>query len=138
MNDTKIIASAEAKNDGAIYKTIMLAGNYELIADEPKDAGGNAEGPAPGDYLCMALASCKAITIRMYAQRKKWVLGKIKVKVDLIKNEQVTPALNTFYCTIKLNAKLEDEQVKRIIEISKVCPIARLLGKANEVVTVVE
>ncbi|MEO6720794.1 MAG: OsmC family protein, partial [Ferruginibacter sp.] len=124
--------------NGHVYKTTMLAGKHELIADEPKEAGGNEEGPAPGDYLCMALASCKAITIRMYAQRKNWELGEIKVKVNLVKGDQLSPGVHTFFCDIKLDSALDDEQLKRILEISKACPIDRLLKKESEVVTVIE
>ncbi|MDQ6901461.1 MAG: OsmC family protein [Bacteroidota bacterium] len=43
------------------------------------EKSGEYLGPAPGDYLCATLASCKAITLRMYPDHKKWNVEKIKV-----------------------------------------------------------
>jgi putative redox protein len=139
MAVTQVIASAEAVNEGEAYTTTLLADGHTLVADERKEVGGNALGPAPGDYLCAALASCKAITLRMYARRKNWTIGEVRVKVKLVKGDgAVSPTPNTFYCEIKLSAELDEEQKKRLLQISKVCPVDRLLGKQNEVVTILD
>jgi len=63
------------------YKTVMTAGNHELISDEPENVGGKDEGPDPYDYLLMALGSCSVITMKMYAERKKWPVEDIYVEV---------------------------------------------------------
>ena len=138
MDKTKIIASAEANNKGEVYTTSLLVDNREYIADEPKVFGGNDEGAAPAQYICMALASCKAITLRMYANRKKWTINEIKVKVSMVKGDQMPSGHNTFFCSITLVGELTDEQEKRLLEISKVCPVDRLLSKPSEVVTLIE
>jgi len=138
MDKTKIIASAEANNKGQVYTTKLFADDREYIADEPKVFGGNDEGAAPAQYVCMALASCKAITLRMYANRKKWTVDEIKVKVSMVKGDQMPLGLNTFFCSITFVGELTDEQEKRLLEISKVCPVDRLLSKPSEVVTLIE
>jgi putative redox protein len=136
MAETKIIGMATARNTGEIYRTGVATGEFNLIVDEPPSYGGGGSGPAPADYLCTALASCKAITIRMYVQRKGWKVEDIDVKVSFVKGDQAASALNTFLCEVKLTGALNNEQRKRILEIAKVCPVERLLGKPNEVVTV--
>jgi putative redox protein len=138
MVETKIIGSASALNNGEIYKTHVVTGAYDFIVDEPQQYGGGATGPAPADYLCMALASCKVITIRMYVQRKGWKVEQVSVNVNFVKGDQATVGRNTFFCEIKVTGELTIEQQKRILEIVKICPIERLLGKSNEVVTVIE
>jgi putative redox protein len=87
MDKTRIIASAEAENIGEAYTTRVLVSERQYIVDEPKVFGGNDEGPAPAEYVCMALASCKAITLRMYANRKKWEAGEMRVKVNMVKQD---------------------------------------------------
>jgi putative redox protein len=138
MSTAKILGSATAENSGDVYRTKINSGNDVFVADEPIEFGGSGAGPSPIDYLCMALASCKAITMRMYANRKKWNLEKVNVKVNFVKGDQLSSGLNTFYCSVSLTGALTDEQSKRILEISRVCPVDRLLIKPSEIVTILE
>ena len=138
MGEAKIIGSATAINTGGVYKTNLLTHSHELIVDEPKEYGGSELGPAPADYLCAALASCKAITIRMYVNRKGWKVEDINIKANFVKGDQLESGINTFFCEVELTGDLTEEQRKRILEIAKACPIDRLLHKPSEVVTVME
>jgi putative redox protein len=133
----KIIASAEAENKGEVYTTTITSGKRSLIADEPIDVGGLDLGPAPGEYICMALASCKAITLRMYVQRKKWNVEVIKVRTTLVKGDHMPTGQNTFFCELSFTGDLNDEQKKRLLEIAKVCPIDKLLHKPSDIVSLI-
>ena len=64
------------------YKTELFASGHQLIADEPVEIGGGDEGPPPGQFLELSLASCTAITLRMYAIRKSLSLKNIRVEVQ--------------------------------------------------------
>src|SRR5882762_5420064 len=75
------------------YKTQLLTSGHRLIADESVDVGGTDLGPGPGEFLLVALASCTAITLRMYADRKKWPVEKIKVEIG---SEKVTTSQSFF------------------------------------------
>jgi len=138
MEQARVIAAVEVQNTGDTYTTQVDIGKHNLIVDEPIALGGHDLGPAPGEYLCVSLASCKAITLRMYAQRKNWEVGEIRVKASLVKGEGEASGLNTFYCSVHFTGNLSEEQLKRLLEISKKCPIDRLLQKPSEVVTVLE
>ena len=131
-----IIASALAINTGEQYATSLTVNGHNLIADELPQQNGKDLGPAPGDYVCMGLASCTAITLRMYAERKQWAVNNISVKVTLVKGSEMSSGKNTFYCAVKLTGEMTAEQEKRMMEIAKVCPIHRLLTKPSDVVTV--
>lgn len=135
MDKTNVIGSAEAKNKGEIYHTDLQTGPFHFVADEPVAYGGAGTGPAPVDYLCMALASCKAITVRMYAARKGWKLEEVAIAVNFVNADAANAKGNIFSCEIKLTGELDDAQRKRMLEIAQVCPIERLLGKENTVVT---
>lgn len=135
MSQHKIIASAVAENTGEIYKTELKINQHLLISDEPQEAGGKDEGPAPGDYLCMSLASCKVITLRMYAQRKNWKADAIKIKVNLVKGADMESGNNTFFCEVEIKGELTDEQKNRMMEIAKACPFDKFLRKPNDIIS---
>ena len=137
MTPAKFIGIAEVENKGEQYSTWMKSNGHELVADELQEFGGQNLGPSPGDYLCMSLASCKAITLRMYIQRKRWKVDTINIKVNLVKGSHSASGLNTFHCEITVTGDINADQQKRLVEIAKVCPISRLLGKQNEVITMI-
>ncbi len=134
---SKIIATAEVVNKSESYTSGIQVNQHSLIVDEPLETGGEDLGPAPGDYLCAALASCKAITLRMYVQRKQWNVDEIKVEVNLVLGTQMSSGNNTFYCQINFKGDLDDEQQKRLLVIANSCPLHRLLSKPSDIVTTI-
>ena len=131
----KVIATAEVINNGNQYTSNVTINQHDLLVDEPIEKGGEDLGPAPGDYLCAALASCKAITLRMYAERKKWEVEKIKVTVNLLKGDQKSLVQNTFVCELSVTGNLDEEQLRRLEVIANSCPLHKLLSKPNQIVT---
>lgn len=138
MDTLNFLSSAEAENNGGQFTTNINSGSFAFVADESEVLGGKNLGPAPGDYLCMALASCKAMTLRMYVRRKQWNVDTIKVKVGLVKGDQLPSGINTFYSDIRIAGNFDEEQRKRMLYIAKACPISRLLQKESEVITSLE
>lgn len=136
MSLTKITATAEAINCGDVLTTHLKVGDHEMIADEPITVGGKDSGPSPGAYLCMSLASCTAITLRMYVKRKGWEIENIKVSVSFERATEPTE-VNTFHCELAFDHTANEEQRAKLLEISKACPVHRLLGKPNDVITTV-
>src|SRR5580704_18283194 len=57
----------------------IVAGHHRVTADEPQSHGGSDTGPSPTELLLGSLGACTSITLRMYAGRKGWELGKITV-----------------------------------------------------------
>jgi putative redox protein len=131
----KVLATAEVINNGNQYTSEVSINQHDLLADEPIEKGGEDLGPAPGDYLCAALASCKAITLRTYAQRKKWKVEEIKVKVDLMKDNRNPAGQYTFVCELSFTGNLDEEQLRRLEVIANSCPLHKLLSKPNKIVT---
>lgn len=61
------------------FRTQITASQHQLIADEPKEAGGTAEGPSPYELLLTALGACTAMTLKMYVERKKLPITDVEV-----------------------------------------------------------
>lgn len=138
MTEIKKVGTAVSLNSRDAFKTAIKASGFDLIADEPVSIGGTDEGPTPGDYLCVALASCKTITLRMYVQRKQWEVGEIAVDVSLAKVDGSAAPTHIFNCEVSVSNPITDEQKQRLVQIAKACPISKLLSKCAEVVTVIK
>jgi putative redox protein len=116
------------------YRTELITSGHHLLADEAEEVGGNNLGPSPGQYLQMALASCTAITLRMYANRKQFPLDKIRVEV----NSQRLEGKTIFQREIYLEGTLNDEQRLRLLEIANACPVHKVLTNPIEINTVLK
>lgn len=117
------ILSATAVIGIDAYKTELNARTHKLIGDEPIDVGGKDLGPRPGDFLRMSLASCTAITLRMYSNRKNMDVKQIEVTVS---NSPTTD--KTVYQTeIKITGNISDADRERLIQIAKKCPVHKIL-----------
>lgn len=107
--------------------------NHILILDELIENGGKDTGPAPTEYLCIALASCTTATMKMYANRKQWKIDSMVVEVE---KETDAAGKNTFTRTLHIKGPLNDEQLERLKQIANVCPVHKILSHASTIETV--
>jgi putative redox protein len=112
------------------YEHDLEMRDHHLTADEPEDKGGTDHGPKPTELLAAALASCTAITIEMYADRKQWDVGELEVEIDYELDPEAT---SRFGLTLKLPSSLSDEQVERLRDIAARCPVHRVLKGTVEI-----
>jgi len=116
-------ASAEAEIDRAHYQTIIRSSGHQLIADEPATSQGTDTGMSPYSLLLASLGSCTAITLRMYADHKMWVVDSILVKLDLFKTTNGT----IIERKISFEGELSDDQRNRLLTIANSCPVHQIL-----------
>jgi len=113
------------------YRTELKTSAHSIQADEQAEDGGKNAGPTPGDLLRMSVASCTAITLRMYADRKKWEVDQIQVTVSNEKKQYKT----VFKCVISVSGVLSEDQRKRLVEIAHACPVHKVLSNPIEIET---
>jgi putative redox protein len=112
--------------NNAHYTVVLNNGRHSFNADEPGNKGGADKGPAPDEILEASLASCTAITLRMYADKKQWILNEVDVSVNVTRVEGKT----IFTRNIKLKGDLQEEQKQRLLQIARACPVSKsLLGE---------
>jgi putative redox protein len=116
---------ANAQRVGQKFKHTVHVGRHDLTVDEPEKNGGDDEGPNPQEMLAVSLASCTAITIEMYAQRKGWDIGDVAVEVDYEPAQRGSPT--KFKMTMQLPKELPEEQRERLTQIAAKCPVHRTL-----------
>ena len=116
------------------YYTTVIAGENQIITDEPVDKGGGNKGFNPFEILATSLASCTAATLRMYFDRKGWEIPTINVTVELENYPQTKSA--QFCRVIDFGeTEIKEEWIDKISKIADACPVHKLLNNDIEVLT---
>ena len=127
---TKPQFHASIVSTGTNYLHDIRAGHFDLKTDEPKALGGQGAAPAPFDYYLAALASCTAITLRMYAEKKGWNLGEFRAELELTRDDdgkvQIHRALHS-------DQPLSNEQWQRLLEIVEKTPVTRAMREGARI-----
>lgn len=131
---TNIQVIVQESGEGKFSQQIKI-GHHTLIADEPKEVGGNDLGPSPYDFLLAGLGACTSMTLRLYANLKKIPLKKITVQLSIEKQyvkdcencEEENARIDHITRQIVLEGNLDDLQRKKLLEIANKCPVHRTL-----------
>ena len=116
--------TARRRAQGRLAHDIVIR-DHVVSADEPREAGGQDCAPSPQELLAASLASCTAITLEMYAERKGWDVGPVEVECSYQPAKRGCPT--GFDVTVRLPSDLDDEQVSRLMTIAAKCPVHRTL-----------
>lgn len=125
------------------YTTDIMVRHHPITADEPISFGGNDYGPSPYDLLNASLGACTAMTLQMYARRKKWDLKEVVVHLehykdyaaDLENMEDQKSKIDHFDRCLELKGDLDETQKNRLLEIANKCPVHRTLHSDVKVIT---
>jgi putative redox protein len=113
------------------YGLKVRSGRHELTADEPQSNGGTDTGPAPYPLLLSALGACTSITLRMYADRKSWSLGEIKVDLSFSREGDA----EVIEREVRFSAPLSEEQRAHLLEIAERTPVTKTLRQGVRIKT---
>ncbi len=105
------------------FETEVQVGVHVTRCDEPIDKGGTDTGPTPQETLLAALGACAAITLRMYASRKGWLLRDAKVHL----NASFVDGVYVIKRQLTLEGDLDDDQRARLHDIANRCPVQRAI-----------
>ena len=125
------------------FRTEIEASGHALIADEPIAAGGTDDGATPYDLVLAALGACTAMTLRMYADRKKWPLEAVVVALHHSRShaadeqhcEDRPARLDQIERTLEISGPLTHEQRIKLAEIAERCPVHRTLDAGVRITT---
>jgi putative redox protein len=108
---------------GGLRSDVAVNGRHTIVTDKPDSLGGTDLGPAPHELLPAMLASCISTMIALYAQKRGWQLG--DVRVDVSYDTDSTPR------QVKVDVHLPDgltqSQIERLTRVANACPARRAL-----------
>lgn len=126
-----VIKNALAITGNTKYATVCKSRMHAVVADEPAENAGADTGATPSELLCMSLAACVSITLKMYAQRKQWDTGEIYVDVTLHRMED----RSDFVKEIRFEKDPGEEAKKRLLLIADKCPVHKILSMPTTIQT---
>lgn len=119
-----------SERNNVFRQRIDVDGLEALYADVPAIVGGDGSAPDPHDYFDIALGTCKAITVSMYAKRKEWPLEGITVTVQR-DDSQEKKGIYKLDVALTLQGIDDPDQRARLEDISHRCPIQRLMTEST-------
>ena len=113
----------------------VQAGPHTLLADEPKDVGGDDLGPDPYAFLAAALGTCTVMTLNMYARHKKLAVERVSCGISHARIHEKDSedcqegGGKIFQLTrvIDIEGGLQDNERRRMLEIADRCPVHKTL-----------
>jgi uncharacterized OsmC-like protein len=125
------------------FRTEVDVGGHHLVVDEPVPVGGTDTGPSPYEMLLAALGACTAMTLRLYADRRKWPLERVRVALkhhkvhaqDCVDCETKPAKMDIVDRVLTLEGALSEEQRARLLEIAERCPVHQTLQSKIQVNT---
>ena len=118
------------RDDMAGTRHLLKIRQHAIAVDASPAGGGKDEGPSPHDLYDAALASCKALTVMLYARRKGMALEDIEVLVDRDDSQerQGTYRLKT---SLRLVGNLDEAQRAELLRVAGKCPVHRLMSEVK-------
>ena len=110
--------------------SIKIDDQEPVFTDLPKTMGGESSAPSPHDYFDAALGACKALTVKLYAQKKGIPLtgDTVEVKHDATEEQQGKYALHV---KLTLKGVLTDAQRDELHRVADKCPVHKLMTTAD-------
>ncbi|MEM7194951.1 MAG: alpha/beta fold hydrolase [Pseudomonadota bacterium] len=139
------VASGEVKvvshNDR--FTQEISTDTHHWFADEPTRVGGDDLGPDPYDHLLASLGACTSMTLRMYANRKKWPLDGVEIVLrhhrehgdDCANCDEANPQIDVITRVVRLSGHLDESMRARLLEIADRCPVHKTMTGKIEIVT---
>ncbi|WP_136480276.1 bifunctional alpha/beta hydrolase/OsmC family protein [Cognatitamlana onchidii] len=131
--DEQLVAHLNLNEDN--FTTAIQTKKHQFLADEPQSIGGDDFGPSPYDFLSAGLAACTVMTLKMYAQRKKWDLQEVYAYItyskkhsdDLMLDLDEPKRMDHLQKRLRFVGDLDQTQKAKLKEIASKCPVHRTL-----------
>jgi putative redox protein len=123
------VKRATVTTGAGLPSKVELDSGITLTFDQKSETG-EQSGPSSTEGVSAALASCTAVTLGIYAERKQWDLTGLEVSVQ---TEYEGPNPSLFRVEVAYPPHLDAGQIERLERIATRCPVHRLLVETSAV-----
>ncbi|MDD2522290.1 MAG: OsmC family protein [Anaerolineaceae bacterium] len=132
---TKLNVTAELNDK---YRVGTKVAGHEYVMDEPIDAGGDDTGTVPGAMLGVALAGCKAMVARVYADKCRIPLRKVEVEIEMDFEQTESGIDLAMNADIVIDGDLTEKQMEGMTKfLNEQCPVQKILSQPNKITSTV-
>lgn len=131
--------TAESENP---TKTVVRAGNFEMIIDEPKNLNGTDQGPNPVEYVLGALAGCLNVVGHVVAREMGFELNGISFELEgdldpakfMGKATENRAGYQEIRAKVKADSNATEEQLRIwLAAVEARCPVSDNLSRSTPV-----
>jgi putative redox protein len=105
-------------------------GENSIYTDLGSDMGGEGSGPTPHDLYDASLGACKALTVLLYARRKKFPVEDIEVIIERDASQEHA-GIYRLSAALTLTGDLSAAQREELTRVAHKCPIQRLMTEVT-------
>lgn len=106
------------------FKVINRCGEgHEVVADEPVELGGSGQGPNPIELFLASLASCFAITTRIFSRKLGVDVESVEVEAvaeldlrSVAMSSDVEPGLSKVVLKARVSSRSRCEDLDRLVD----------------------
>jgi putative redox protein len=120
------------------YRSNLTMRGHTIYGDEPVENGGKDSGPTPTELVLSGLASCTVATLRMYADKKGWLVDKIEVELRIHTTKTEIGQSAEIESIIGITGDVTAEQKQRMLDIARKCPVHKLLSNPIQITSILE
>ena len=102
---------------------------HKIISDVDASLNGGDSGPNPHELALFSLGTCAAITMELYAAKKKLDLKQVTVTVtesSVADPENSNAKIPHILIGVSLSGNLSDLDIAKLTEIGERCPVLKL------------
>ncbi|MBC3880929.1 OsmC family protein [Undibacterium sp. LX40W] len=123
---------------GALTAQTIHSGKHQIVSDITTAEGGEDLGPSPHDLYDAALASCKALTLMWYANKKGIKISNIDTRIER-DDSQERHGVYKLNARLVLSGDFSDEEFQQLSAVAEKCPVHKLMTSVTtEITTQVE
>jgi len=112
-------------------RTLCVVEGFEIATDQPESNGGDGGAPSPFALFLASIASCSAVYIAFFCQKRGFPYDRIRV-VQRDERDPETHLVSRISLDVELPADFPEEYTSALIRSVDLCAVKKVIQNAPE------